>query len=392
MNSDSGSRTALAEQVWASAAAVRDPEIGLPLGDLGMLRGVELYGSTAKVHVALTVPGCPMKERIARDIAAAATAVAGIDRVEISYDAMGDAERGAIASRLRGHADGDRERFFADGRTTVIAVASGKGGVGKSTVTVNLACALAAAGKRVGVIDTDVWGFSVPRMLGISGTPVGFGGMLFPAQAHGVKVVSAGLFADERTPIVWRGPMLHAAMRQFLADVHWGELDVLLCDLPPGTGDVPISLAAMLPTASFVIVTTPQEAARTVAERAGRMAAQARLRVCGVIENMGSFACPCCGEETPIFGDGGGEAVASALGAPLLARVPVTMALREAGDTGIPLVVADPGAPASIAFEKAAKRLLVLARPRRRLPVLAAPQPVRASVAVGAHDQGRSGQ
>jgi ATP-binding protein involved in chromosome partitioning len=388
MSSHPGSRAVLAEQVWAAAAAVRDPEIGLPLGDLGMLRGVELHGDTAKVRVALTVPGCPMKERIARDIAAAATAVPGVDRVEIEYDAMGDAERGAVAARLRG--PGDRERFFADGRTTVIAVASGKGGVGKSTVTVNLACAFAAAGKRVGLIDADVWGFSVPRMLGISQAPVGFGGMLFPAQAHGVKVVSAGLFADERTPIVWRGPMLHAAMRQFLADVHWGELDVLLCDLPPGTGDVPISLAAMLPTASFVIVTSPQEAARTVAERAGRMAAQAGLRVCGVIENMGSFVCPCCGEETPIFGDGGGQAVASALGAPLLARVPVTQALREAGDSGMPLVVADPHAAASVAFEKAAKRLGVLARPRRRLPVLAAQKPVRASVAVGAQVQGRS--
>lgn len=392
MSSDSRSRTVLAEQAWAAVAAVRDPEIGLPLGELGMLRGVELDGSAVKVHVALTVPGCPMKDRIARDIAAAVTAVPGIGRVDVSYDAMGDAERGAIASRLRGSANGDGERFFADGGTTVIAVASGKGGVGKSTVTVNLACALAGAGKRVGVIDADVWGFSVPRMLGISGAPTGFGGMLFPIQAHGVKVVSVGLFADERTPIVWRGPMLHTAMRQFLAHVHWGELDVLLCDLPPGTGDVPISLAAMLPTASFVVVTTPQEAARTVAERAGRMAAQARLRVCGVIENMGSFVCPCCGEETAIFGDGGGQAVASALGAPLLARIPVTKALRETGDEGTPLVVADPGAAASIAFVKAAKRLLVLARPRRRLPVLAHTQPVRASVAVGAQVQGRSGR
>ena len=358
----------LVEQARTALGQVLDPEIGLPLEELGMLRGIEIDGVTAKVLVALTVPGCPLKERIGQDVADALHGVGGLERVEVFFEVMADAEREALGVRLRGPGGG--ETYFADGRTAVIAVASGKGGVGKSTVTVNLACALAAQGHRVGVLDVDVWGFSVPRMLGVSGEPVGFGGLLFPLEAHGVKVVSVGLFADEEQPVVWRGPMLHEVVRQFLGDVYWGELDVLLCDLPPGTGDVPISLAAMLPGASVVVVTTPQEAARTVAERAGRMAAKARLRVAGVIENMATFACPCCGEETDIFGGGGGDVAARALGAPLLARLPLVPALREGGDTGIPIVVSDPDAPASRALREAAEQLFRATRPRRRLPVI----------------------
>ena len=375
------SGTSVIEQARAAVAAVRDPEIGLPLGALRMVRSVELDGKALKVLVALTVPGCPMKDRIGQEIAAAVRGLPGIERVEVLFEAMGEEERGALASRLQRPAG---TRVFGDGRTAVIAVASGKGGVGKSTVTVNLACALAAMGKRVGVVDADVWGFSVPRMLGASGAPVGFDGMLFPLEAHGVKVVSVGLFADERTPIVWRGPMLHKAMEQFLADVYWGELDFLLCDLPPGTGDVPISLAAMLPDASVVVVTTPQEAARTVAERAGRMAVQARLRIVGVIENMASFVCPCCGSETLIFGEGGGETVAEALDAPLLARIPIAVGLREAGDIGVPLVVADPEAVASRALFEAAERLVETVRPRKRLPIVG-----EVTVGVGASTEGR---
>jgi ATP-binding protein involved in chromosome partitioning len=361
-------RDGLVEQARGLVAAVRDPEIGLSLGELGMVRAVALDGDVVKVVIALTVPGCPMKERIGRDVAAALSALPGLDRAEVFFEAMDDVQRAALVSSLR--PPPGRATYFEDGRTAVIAVASGKGGVGKSTVTVNLACALAAAGKRVGVLDADVWGYSLPKMLGVHGAPVGFDGMLLPLEAHGVKVVSVGLFADEETPVVWRGPMLHKAMEQFLGEVYWGDLDVLVCDLSPGTGDVPISLASMLPDASVVVVTTPQDAAGTVAARAGRMAAQARLRVAGVIENMGSFVCPCCGTETAVFGEGGGEAVAKALGAPLLARVPLTVALREAGDAGVPLVVADPDAPASRAFRGAAERLLETARPRRRLPLV----------------------
>ena len=385
MSSATGNRAGLAEQAWAAVAGVRDPEIGMPLGEVGMVRGVELAGSDVKVRIALTTPGCPMKERIAKDVAASLSGLPGIENAEVRFEAMNVEQRGALVSRLRGAVNG--ERYFSDGRTAVIAVASGKGGVGKSTVTVNLACALAAAGKRVGVLDADVWGFSVPRMLGVRAAPNGLNGVLFPVEAHGVKVMSVGLFAEQRAPVIWRGPLLHKTMWQFVADVQWGELDVLLCDLPPGTGDVPISLAAMLPGASVVVVTTPQEAAATVAERAGLMAERAQLRVAGVIENMASFVCPCCGEETEIFGAGGGEALAASLGVQLLARVPLTVALQAAGDAGVPLVVSDPGAPASQALAEAGERLLELARPRAHLSVIA-PQPAVAKADMQLRSEG----
>ncbi|MDE3130090.1 MAG: Mrp/NBP35 family ATP-binding protein, partial [Acidobacteriota bacterium] len=335
---------------------------GVPLGTLGMVREVALDGDTARVAIALTVSGCPMKERIARDVAVALGEVDGIANAEVRFAAMSPEQRGALAAQLH---DGGQpsETFFDDGNTSVIAIASGKGGVGKSTITVNLACALAAAGYRVGLLDADVWGFSIPRMLGITAEPVGFDGLLFPAQAHGVKVVSMGLFTQPESPVIWRGPLLHRAMRQFLGDVFWGELDVLLCDLPPGTGDVPLSLAAMLPRAQAVIVTTPQEAARTVAQRAGAMATRAQLRVAGVIENMAAFVCPCCGAATPIFGSGGGAQLASALEVPLLAEVPIAVQLRAAGDEGMPLVLSEPESAAAVALTQAAQRLLELAPP-----------------------------
>jgi ATP-binding protein involved in chromosome partitioning len=348
-----------------AVAGVRDPEIGMPLGDLGMVRTVELDGDTAKVAIALTVPGCPMKERIARDVAASLGTVEGIAHAEVRFDAMTAGQRGALTSRLRTRPG--VERYFTDGKTTVIAVASGKGGVGKSTVTVNLACALAAAGKRVGLLDADVWGFSIPKMLGVSDAPVAFDGMLFPAQAHGVKVVSIGLFVEPEAPVIWRGPLLHKTIRQFIGEVYWDELDILLCDLPPGTGDVPLSIAGLLPRASVVIVTTPQEAARTVAQRAGALAARSELRVAGVIENMASFVCPCCGEQTEIFGAGGGEQLALALGAPLIARVPLAVGVRTGGDQGVPVVLSDPDSPAGVALRNAAERLLELAAPANHL-------------------------
>ena len=293
----------------------------------------------------------------------------GVDGVEVHFEAMNAEQRGALISELRAGASGaEVPAAFTDG-TMVIAIASGKGGVGKSTLAVNLACAIAQRGQRVGLIDADVWGFSVPRMLGITARPNAIDGLLFPAEGHGVKVMSVGLFAEPQTPVVWRGPLLHKAMRQFIAEVHWGELDVLICDLPPGTGDVPLSIGAMLPTAGVVVVTTPQDSVADVAERAGRMAQHAHLHVSGVIENMSAFVCPCCGEESPLFGTGGGEKLARALDAPLLARIPFSPGVRAAADGGTPLVLSDPDAPGSREIFLAADRLLDHVPPGVELPI-----------------------
>ena len=246
---------------------------------------------------------------------------------------------------------------FNQPNTTAIAVASGKGGVGKSTITVNLAAALAAEGHRVGIVDVDVWGFSVPRMMGVSGQPGHKDNKIIPLEAHGVKVISMGFFVPEETPVVWRGPMLHKAVQQFLGDVAWGELDFLLADLPPGTGDVSISMAGFLPSAQMLVVTTPQEAARKVAERAGKMASQTRLRVAGVIENMSYYVCPHCGGKEAVFGEGGGAEAAQTLDVPLIAQVPLIGKLREGGDVGVPIVVSDPDSPAGAVLREAAHRL-----------------------------------
>src|SRR5438093_5995093 len=272
---------------------------------------------------------------------------------------MTEGQRKALVTHRRGGtAPVEQRTFFAEGDATVIAVASGKGGVGKSTVTVNLAAALAVEGHRVGLVDVDVWGFSVPRMMGVSGQrPVGFNNMILPLESHGVRIISMGFFVDEETPVIWRGPMLHKAVQQFLGDVYWGDLDFLLADLPPGTGDVSISMASFLPGANLLVVTTPQEAARKVAERAGRMAEQTHQHVVGVIENMSFFVCPHCGERTSIFGEGGGQEAADTLGVPLLGRVPLIPALREGGDSGTPIVASDPDSEASQVLRQAAQRL-----------------------------------
>jgi ATP-binding protein involved in chromosome partitioning len=292
---------------------------------------------------------------------------------------MNDQQRGELVGKLRGGSGpAEQPQFFTDGKTSVIAVASGKGGVGKSSITVNLAAALAAEGHRVGVVDVDVWGFSVPRMLGVSGRPVGYNNMIYPLQAHGVKVISMGFFVPEETPVIWRGPMLHKAVQQFLGDVYWGELDFLLADLPPGTGDVSLSMAQFLPGAQMLVVTTPQDAARKVAERAGKMAAQVRQSVVGVIENMSFFVCPHCGERTNIFGEGGGQEAAATLGVPLLGQIPLTPALREGSDSGMPIVVSDPDSPAGAALLGAAREL---ARASRTI----VGKPLQLTVAPGAN-------
>jgi ATP-binding protein involved in chromosome partitioning len=370
--SDPGGTVPTEERIREALHAVRDPEIGKPIDEIGMLKGVEVQGGLVRVHVLLTIEGCPLKDRITADVNAALRGIEGIERVEVELTPMSEQERQALVSTLRGTpaAPQQQRTFFQDGRTTVIAVASGKGGVGKSSVTVNLATALAAEGHRVGVLDADVWGFSVPRMLGVTDAkPVGFDNMIMPLEAHGVKIISMGFFVPEETPVIWRGPMLHKAIEQFLGDVYWGELDFLLVDLPPGTGDVSISLASFLPGAQMLVVTTPQEAARKVAERAGKMAERTNLRPIGVIENMSWFVCPHCGDRELIFGEGGGAEAASTLGVPLVAQVPLEPALRTGGDAGVPIVVRDADAPASVALLGAAREVARLARTRVGKPL-----------------------
>ncbi|HYV01884.1 MAG TPA: Mrp/NBP35 family ATP-binding protein, partial [Actinomycetota bacterium] len=339
------------DDVRQALRQVLDPEIGKPIEDIGMLKDIEIDDGVVRVHVLLTIAGCPLKDRINTDVTAAVTPILDPgQRVQVVLGEMTDSQRQNLVTGLRGGAAPEQRTFFADGKTTVIAVASGKGGVGKSSVTVNLAAALAAEGHRVGVVDVDVWGFSVPRMMGISGRPVGFNNMILPLEAHGVRVISLGFFVPEETPVIWRGPMLHKAVQQFLGDVYWGDLDFLLADLPPGTGDVSISVAQFLPGAQMLVVTTPQEAARKVAERAGKMAEQTRLKVVGVVENMSWFACPDCGHRTSIFGEGGGREAAETLGVPLLGQIPLIPELRAGGDSGVPIVVSDPDSDAGKAL------------------------------------------
>jgi len=375
------------EQVRQALRNVLDPEIGKPIEDIGMLRGIDVQDGLVRVHVLITIEGCPLKDRITNDVTNALQPVEGVERVEVELSPMSEQQRAELVAQLRGGAPAPQQQrsFFVGSDTTVIAVASGKGGVGKSSVTVNLACALAAEGYRVGVLDADVWGFSIPRMMGVSGKPVGFNDMILPLESHGVKIISMGFFVPEETPVIWRGPMLHKAIEQFLGDVYWGDLDFLLADLPPGTGDVSISLASFLPGASMLVVTTPQEAARKVAERAGKMAERTNLRPIGVIENMSWFVCPHCGERTAIFGDGGGQEAADTLGVPLLAQVPLVPELREGGDEGRPIVVADPDSPAGTALREAARRVAQVTRSKVGKPLPLAARPGVAAAAGGHH-------
>ena len=353
------------EQVRAALHTVHDPEIGKPIDDLGMLKGVAINpDGTVRVHVLLTIAGCPLRDRITQDVTAAVQTVEGVTGVDVVLGEMTGDQREGLVTQLRG---GEAQpQFFTEGDTEVIAVASGKGGVGKSSVTANLAVAMAAEGHRVGVLDADVWGFSIPRMLGVAGQPVGFNDMILPLEAHGVKVISMGFFVPDETPVIWRGPMLHKALQQFLGDVYWGDLDYLLVDMPPGTGDVSLSLATFLPSGSMLIVTTPQDAARKVAERAGRMAQHpnVKLKLLGVVENMAGFVCPHCNEITELFGSGGGQKTADTLGVPFLGAVPMQVSLREGSDTGRPIVVDEPDSAASIALRGLARQLTQRAKTR----------------------------
>jgi ATP-binding protein involved in chromosome partitioning len=315
------------------------------------------------VTVLLTVSSCPMKDTLTQRVEAAVLAIDGVEAVEVTLDVMSDEQRKALTAQLRG-GQAEREVPFAQptSLTRVYAVASGKGGVGKSSVTVNLAAAMAADGLKVGVVDADIYGHSIPRMLGVTGLPTQVESMIMPPSAHDVAVISVGMFTPGNTPVVWRGPMLHRALQQFLADVYWGDLDVLLLDLPPGTGDIAISVAQLVPNAEILIVTTPQLAAAEVAERAGTIAQQTHQHIAGVIENMSWLELP-DGERMEVFGAGGGAAVADALTkstgstVDVLAQIPLDPRLREAGDDGTPLVLADPDAPAAVALRAVATRL-----------------------------------
>lgn len=352
------------DQLHAALATVQDPEIRRPITEIGMLKSatVETDG-TARIGIYLTIAGCPMKETLTERVTAAVSALAGVREVTVELDVMSSEQRQQLQTQLRGGKQ-VRDIPFAqpDSLTKVFAVASGKGGVGKSSVTVNLAAAMAARGLAVGVLDADIYGFSVPRMLGVAHRPTQVEDMIMPPTAHEVKVISIGMFTRDNNPVVWRGPMLHRALQQFLADVYWGDLDVLLMDLPPGTGDVAISVAQLVPNAEILVVTTPQIAAQEVAERAGSIALQTHQRIAGVVENMSWYTTP-TGERVELFGSGGGAAVAAslsrALGAPveLLGQVPMDLRLREGGDAGIPLVLSDPEGAAGAVLLDVAERL-----------------------------------
>src|ERR1700749_430186 len=333
------------QRVTQALDDVQDPEIHRPITELGMVKNIEVASDGAVlVEVYLTVAGCPMRDTITREVTAAVRKLPGVSSVRVELDVMSEEQRRALQTSLRGGRPEPVIPFAQPSSLTrVYAVASGKGGVGKSSVTVNLAVALAAAGQKVGVVDADIYGHSVPRMLGVTGRPTPVENMVMPPSAHDVKVISIGMFTKGNTPVVWRGPMLHRALQQFLADVYWGDLDVLLLDLPPGTGDVAISVAQMLPVAELLVVTTPQLAAAEVAERAGAIASQTHQRVAGVIENMSYLVCAHCGEQTEVFGSGGGATVAAALTrlggtqGPLLGQGPLDVPLRGGGGAGIPL-------------------------------------------------------
>jgi ATP-binding protein involved in chromosome partitioning len=356
------------EQITKALEAVIDPELRRSIVELDMVGEVEIGANgVVDVTVLLTTAGCPIRGHFQTSVAQAVGALEGVEHVNVFFGVLSDAQKAALQQKL-GRASLPEGALAQV--ANVVCVGSGKGGVGKSTLTANLAAALSAEGKRAGVLDADVWGYSIPRMYGLGATrpPVSPQRKIVPLEAHGVKVMSIGFFVEEDAAVVWRGPMLHKALSQFLQDVEWGALDYLLIDLPPGTGDVSMTLAQLLPQARFAIVTTPQPAAQRVARRAAQMADKVSLEVLGVIENMSGFTTP-TGERYALFGEGGGQELADELEVPLLGKVPLTMPLREHADAGVPLVLEDPDDPAAQAIRQAARGLLAMAP--LELPVLA---------------------
>ncbi len=343
------------EQIIDALRPVNDPEIHRSIVDLGMVRSVEIRGDAVEVEIALTVQGCPLRDFFNTEIPRVLKQLPDVRNVDVKLGVMDPDELKALRASL-GMPDAI-ETPFAGSRTRVVAIGSGKGGVGKSTVTVNVAAALVRQGYSVGLLDADVWGFSMPRMLGVAGRPDQRDGKIVPLESHGMKTISMGLFVPEEQPVIWRGPMLHKALAQFLTDVDWGDLDFLVVDMPPGTGDITISLAQILPQAQMIVVTTPQAAAQKVAERAARVAEQTKATTLGVIENMAGFACPTCDHTEPIFGSGGGEELAHALGVPLLGRIPIEPRLREDADAGEPFVLRHPDSPVTRSFDEIAEKI-----------------------------------
>ncbi|HSJ18679.1 MAG TPA: Mrp/NBP35 family ATP-binding protein [Solirubrobacterales bacterium] len=366
------------EQITERLREVIDPELRRSIVDLGMVRSIEIEdGGRVGVVVSLTTPGCPIRNHFQQAVAQRVSELDGVTSVEVGFDVLSDSEKAGLQQTL------GRQRLPQGALAqvkNVVCVASGKGGVGKSTMTANLTAALQADGQAAGALDCDVYGYSIPRMLGVNRKPeVSADRKILPLEAaSGVKVMSIGFFLEENAAVVWRGPMLHKAIQQFLEDVDWGELDYLLLDLPPGTGDVSMTLAQLLPQAKILIVTTPQPAAQSVARRAAEMAAKVDLEVLGVIENMSGFTTP-EGERFTIFGEGGGQLLADELDVPLLGKVPLQEELREHADSGSPLSIAEPDAPASQAI-RAAARGIVAATPQE-LPVMQAPPPAAAPAA-----------
>jgi ATP-binding protein involved in chromosome partitioning len=365
-------------QVLEALRPVQDPELHRSIVDLDMVRSIAVAGPQVAVTVALTVEGCPLRSEITHRVDTAVTALDGVDAVDLDFTVMTDDERAALRTKLHGdpaatagsqpahgHAEGRAIPFAdPDSKTRVLLVASGKGGVGKSSVTTNLSVALAARGHDVAVVDADVWGFSIPRMLGVDHPPVVIDQMLVPPESYGVRCISMGFFAQEDQPVIWRGPMLHKALEQFLTDVFWDEPDFLVVDLPPGTGDISISLAQFLPRAEVYVVTTPQPAAQRVAQRAAFMAQKVNLEVRGVIENMSWFTGD-DGKRYELFGAGGGDELATRLGVPMVGQVPLVPELRAGSDSGRPIVAVEPQSEAAEVFGHIAERIDVELAPKR---------------------------
>jgi ATP-binding protein involved in chromosome partitioning len=375
------------DEILKALEVVIDPELHRSIVELDMVRSIDAGANgVVDVTVSLTTPGCPIKGHFQTAVADAVSALDGVSHVNVYFDVLNDAQKAALQQKL---GRGSLPEGALAQVSNIFCIGSGKGGVGKSTLTANLAAALAGEGKRVGILDADVWGYSIPRMYGLGSTrpPVSAERKIIPLGAHGVKVMSIGFFVEEDAAVVWRGPMLHKALTQFLQDVDWGALDYLLIDLPPGTGDVSMTLAQLLPQAEFLIVTTPQPTAQKVARRAAQMAHKVSLEIGGVIENMSGFTTP-SGERFAIFGEGGGKELADELDVPLLGRVPLTMPLREHADSGVPLVIEDPEDPASQAIRQVARGLIAMAP--LELPVLplvevgaSAPAPAESRKPVG---------